>query len=405
MDKKLFIASVILVTLLFGLIFWKVNETERLQPNDKDSRNAAIKEATVIEQKVVAAKRQEETILPESESKPERAEQKQLQPQQAEVEVTEQIAPPAFGFLPRGETVQVVGLLSVHDKNGSLIAYIDQLCKSRACERDISYQADILDAKWQESIVAILKLFQEGGVKNGSFFIEANRIKLEGEATDEKSALALQNAFASLKAGGMDVENHIAIDTFLKKAQEKLAQQPTQKDRKSVIAQSKTAEKNVTDMAEKGEATLLKKRIETETTQKQLEVKREEKIVSEVKKEEKPQVEVETKEAPAVENIKTVTPAVRKPKSIVKAVEKKRRETSKAVKKHIVKKRAIKTKKAKTELKRVKRVAEDIIAPSYMETSIDLNRKMAKDRVYTHAESREKKRDDLVAEPKLEILH
>jgi hypothetical protein len=405
MDKKLFIASVILVTLLFGLIFWKVNETERLQPNDKNSRNVAIKETTVIEQKVTAAKKQEETILPEPESKPQRVEQKLKEPQQTDVEVTEQIAPPAFGFLPRGETVQIVGLLSEHDKGGSLIAYIDQLCKSRACERDISYQADILDAKWQESIVAILKLFQEGGVKNGSFFIEANRIKLEGEAIDEKSALALQNAFASLKAGGMDVENHIAIDSFLQKAQEKLVQQPAQKDEKSAIAQSKTAEKNVTDMAKKGEETALKKRVETETVQKQHEPKREEKIVAEVKKEEKPHVEVETREAPVVEKIKTATPAVGKTKAIVKAVEKKRREASKATKKHVVKKRGIKTKKAKTEVKRVKRVVEDIIAPSYMETSIDLNRKMTQDRVYMHAESREKKHDDLVAEPKLEILH
>ena len=376
MGKTLLVVSVIIVTILFGMIFWKVTEAEQVQnpaPSAVPKARAVKHPATAVSPEVKTTTVSQKEEVNRSVEKPE--------------QIVEQIAPPAFGFLPRGDSLQVVGLLSEHDRGGLLMEYIDQLCQSRSCAVDVDYQADIIDAKWQKDIVEILKLFQEGGIENGSFFIEANRIKLEGVAIDEKSAVALEHYFSNLKETGMGVENHIAIDAFIKKSAPTEVEQAAQKAEPTVAQKRVETKEETGDIAEQMQSVASDMRKTSKNDEN----------VSGVTKEDETSLPL-AHAAVQAENKKAVLvpDEANRSKPVQKKEVKKR--LPKVVKKSVAKK--VRVKKVRTTPKKPIR---DIIAPSHMETSVDINRKISKNRM--HTERSPKQRDDIVAESKLEILN
>jgi hypothetical protein len=343
MGKKFLIASVIIVAILFGAIFWKVNESDQI---DDTYKNVSKTELASIDKKVETDKTV--PIVPPTKA------QKQNLSELDTLQAVEQIVPAAFGFLQQKETLQVVGLLSKNDKTGSLMAYIDQLCQKRTCSVDVSYRADIIDADWQEDVVGILKLFIEEGVSHGSLFIQANSISLEGNVTDANSTFALQTYLAHLEKEGLKVHDHSTGNTI-------------------------TAEPEAKTYVEETNATVP--------------LKKEMKINSDLER----------------EDISAVKPALKlenrqpKQKSTPSEVQGK-----KFVQKKIPKKKIKKLHLKKNRLKKVRVVRqkseEDIIAPSYMETSIDLERKI-KSKIDRKQKSMDSLEDeDIVAKPHLEIL-
>ena len=379
MGKKLFIASVIIVTILFGVIFWKVSDTEQIEQHDMKTAYPIVKDAAPVEQTSTSASESKEMAKMHS-KEVNRSVEKQEQ-------IVEQIAPPAFGFLPRGDSLQVVGLLSEHDRGGLLMEYIDQLCQSRSCAVDVDYQADIIDAKWQKDIVEILKLFQSGSIENGSFFIEANRIKLEGKVKDEKSAFSLQHYFSSLKEEGMGVENHIAMDSFIENEKVESVERGKAAEKNASVSTQKSVEKKekTSDAADQLRS-VAKELLKTSKTDEKL---------SAVTKEEERSLPVSHAQA-ARKKVVSALDESNNSKTVQKREVKK--SVSKVIKKSVTKK--VRVKKVRTSPKKPVR---DIIAPSHMETSVDIGRKISKNCMHTERSS--KQSDDIVAESKLEILN
>ncbi len=348
MGKKLLIASVIIVTILFGAIFWKVNESDQIEYKpviENTHKNLSKTELASIDEKSKRSK-----TAPVVQHKAEEENLSELDT----LQTVEQIVPAAFGFLQQKETLQVVGLLSKNDKTGSLMAYIDQLCQKRTCSVDVSYRDDIIDADWQEDVVGILKLFIAQGVSHGSLFIQANSISLEGNVTDADSTIALQTYLSHLEKEGLKIHDHSTGNTITAETESKTLVQ----------------EVNVTAPVTK---------------------------------------EMKVSSDPEGEDILAVKPAAKlektqpKQKSIPGKVQGK-----KLVQKKIPKKKIKKLHLKKRRLKKVRVVCqkseEDIIAPSYMETSIDLERKIKSkvDRKQKYLDSL--KEEEIIAKPHFEIL-
>ncbi len=426
MGKKLLLVSIIIVAALFGVIFWKVNDTGQIHSAD-----------AVIADKVTSPEKQQsapDKVVPETAvaaSQPQEqehtTEQKKASAKEDTEVVVEQIAPAAFGFLPQGGVLQVVGLLSEYDKSGPLMRYIHQLCQKSNCNVDVAYQAEIIDAKWQDDIVGILKLFGSESVMGGSLFIEADTVKLEGEATSVKSALTLQRYLNNLKEMGMDIQSHIEIEELI--AQSHRAEQKDKKQPASVP---------VVEQVSPPEP-VVKKVVETNTTQTVTKTqKRDTKLAPQTENNKTVTTDVQESSLPLAQTADTKAKSPTPPPPPVKEkqvkslqVQEKQNSpvsqqkkvvsesTAKADKKTPAPK-AKTAKKSKSEVSLKKRVqkrhasskkpVEDIIAPSYMEISTELNRK-----VTTHSDmqtdtfpSKTKRSgavEDIVAEPRLEILH
>ena len=355
MGKKLLIASVLIVTILFGLIFWKVNEADHVAHKPvvknihKNLSEVEVEKSDAGVETLASVNTVQQTV-------PEQNLSELDTPQ-----TVEQVAPAAFGFLQQKELLQVVGLLSEHDKSGSLMAYIDQLCQQKTCSVDVSYRTDIIDAKWQDDVVGILKLFIAQGVEHGSLFIQANGINLEGKVVDAKSADELQKYLSHLKEEGIKVQNHCPIDAVT----ENQNAEETEKLAEIVPAQPLAKETEESNLSkEPGDI-----------------AKPDSSIKSAVKAE---QAKVQKKQTVPEKTVRA------------KKVSQKKVQKSYA-KKHRVKK-----------VHKVRKKPEqDIIAPSYMETSIDLERKI-KGRIKGQEESADfvnEEDQDIVAKPRLEILY
>ena len=343
MVKVLMAITVVVVAFLFAYIIWEIDKAET---EDAQVVNTGVQRPAGVTDNRTAST--PDPVQPH-------ADQSHVASQSGGDQVVERITPAAFGYMERGERVQVVGVMSDLDRNGTLMRYIDDFCKERGCDVDVGYQNDVVEAVWQSDLEALLKLMARGAVTNGAIFVEADTIKIEGEVEGEADAEALRKIIAALAADGLKVQNRIALPDATKG----------------------TTEHNETAAGSMQKEAILHAAAPTP-------VKEEPKqAVSEIQKP-TPAKETNTTEAtvvaPAAGAHRLSSPKVQKQKKVVR-------------KRHVVKKAP-------------KAPIKDIIAPSYMETTEDLHRKIVvKNRsIQERPEPKRTKDDDIVAKPKMEIL-
>ncbi len=360
MGKKFLIVSVILVAIMFGMLFWKINEPVTMQ-QDTHMRdiNDGMPSSMVEAQKMSSQK--SATNLSNTTENIEELNLSDVENAQAVVESS----PAAFGFMRQGSAYQIVGLLSTLDKNAPLIQYIKRLCKQQICNIDVGYQNDIKDVYWQEDVVGILKLFIAGEIESGSLFIQSDTLKLEGSARDAKSEKRLRKYLTNLKRNGLKIENHIAMQT-------------DEKQEKNVLEEHKNF---ITVVTKKEDANVTKKE-SAKPHEVQEVAASQEKVIKSTD---------QTKKAIASETTKQTSKpqkALAKKIQTGQKVQHKTRRRKEVVHKKVVQRKPVK----------------DIIAPSYMETSIDLARKIRSGVKKDDMEKTSRDTDDIVAKPKLEIL-
>ncbi len=376
MEKRFFLGAIVLAAMLFGILFLTVDEPE--MENSAVSAEDNATHATVAQHVVSNAQNatvdttsvhrvsaeMAQNVLKQDANGTTSAEDKMQQVDKIEK------APPAFGFIGDGEHLQIVGLMSDADREGALKKYLNHLCQMRQCSVDVGYQHDIIEAPWQEAIVQLLKLFDAGKVENGSLFIEANSIKIEGKVAQVKEAIEIQKIFNQLGSEGLRVENRLAMA-------EGIPQMKSQAD--AVPERNETSAPTVAVMPEKEK---------TSTPVQQKEVA--EKSAAEKKVEKKTEPVAPEK----VSKIKK-QPA---PKSASKP--QKRIVVKKSVQK---KARQHKPKKREVRKKVVRSVAtEDIVAPSHMETAWDVEKKI--NSIGGNHQVPASGKDTIVAEPKMEVM-
>ncbi len=377
MEKKVLIAATILVAVLFGLMFQEVWQAERVP----DVTQSAIRAVPVTHPKpaldtldgLEKGSSAKGTNHHENDTDgTNTAETKITAKSDETTPVVVEKAPPVFGMMQSGKTTQIVGLLASEEQNGTLGRFLKDFCQTHHCKSDLDYQTTIESAPWQKDVVALVQLITEGKLAAGSLFIENNTIKIEGNVTNNDTASRLQSIFASLKEEGLQLLPS-------KKLAESL---------KLVSASKETPEKQIKTTVHEVDRVAQS----SQTPAHAYTEKEEQKNVVP----QPPVSAVSVAEGKSSNSSKAVSKKVSHKTGSVKSTAKKRH------KKHIVHKRE----KPKT--------SHEIIAPSYMETAYDLQKKIEAKRMNideTQSADEEvifeedKKPDDMIAKPKFEILH
>jgi len=326
MKKRVVAGSVVLMLVVLALIYWGVQRTERFAQMQKSA--PAVSAADTDDAHLVQHGIDERLLQQE-----ERKEQNTTQPREIEK------APATFGFMKSGDLIHLAGVFSLHDKQGKLVQYIDQLCREKRCRQDMNYQKDISDAVWQDDIVALLQLINTEDVQNATLLIDASSVKLEGKFQTGKKRL--DEIIADLQKDGLSVANRVEISEPEAKAD----------------TNDTKAELSVTSAK----------------------VHKEEK--TEVVDLHRPMFKV-TKKSRVIKHVSYKHPKEKRPP------------VHKTVKKESA--------KVKRRVRKTRKPVKDIVAPSYMETFPELERK-----IKSNAKNHEVKEiilDNDVAEPKFEIL-
>ena len=250
-------------------------------------------------------------------------------------------APVAFGYISHGEKIQIVGLMSREDEAGILKGYLDRLCQKRKCNVEIDYKDNIKDAPWQDSLVDLFEVIQSDDFDNGALFIEAGQITLKGKVQKEEIKELIADILNRLHQEGLKV-----VPSALVKSLHRTKLQEQNNTTIQIITEN--------NISHKGDDINL----------------------SFVQKE--PVQNPELNQSKQKEII---------PAHIVK--KKEQRHKPKVIKKRHKKKRVQARKKH----------YRDIIAPSYMETTIDLERKIKSQKGIKGS-----RKDDMIAEPKMTII-
>ncbi len=375
MVKVLMVITIAVVAFLFAIIFREIDKAETETQEEQHVMTPAQPQDSVTDNRTVTAEAAQHAA-PDAHAMQQPAPQAAPAPEATQSggdKAVARIAPAAFGYMEQGARVQVVGVMSDLDKNGTLMRYIDTLCKERACEVDVGYQKDIIEAPWQKDIEALLKMFESGAVTDGALFVEADTVKIEGALKGGDNEAALKKIIAGLSAHGLKVQNRIAVS--------------------DTAAAAAVEEHNETSVTQAAQPAPKKAEQKAKTEQE----------VSQKAAAELPPKQPAAKESNITKPIVTKTPkAVEAPKAAKHAVhaakaaspKPKAKKRKKPVRKHHVVKKAPKA------------PVKDIIAPSYMETTEDLPHSIGTKRTY-HAQPvhQPSKGDDIVAEPKMEILH
>lgn len=354
MVKVLMAITVVVVAFLFAYIIWEIDKAET---EDAQVVNTGVQRpASVTDNRTASTP---DPVQPH-------ADQSHVASQSGGDQVVERITPAAFGYMERGERVQVVGVMSDLDRNGTLMRYIDDFCKERGCDVDVGYQNDVVEAVWQSDLEALLKLMARGAVTNGAIFVEADTIKIEGEVEGEADAEALRKIVAALAADGLKVQNRIALPDATKGTKEHNETAAGSMQKESIphaAAPTPVKEEPKQAVSEIQKPTTAKETNTTEAT-----------VAAPAA------AKVNTHAAHTAGAHRLSSPKVQKQKKVVR-------------KRHVVKKAP-------------KAPIKDIIAPSYMETTEDLHRKIVvKNRsTQERPEPKRTKDDDIVAKPKMEIL-
>ncbi len=133
------------------------------------------------------------------------------EPVVVEKTATKKISIPAFGFMA-AEKNQIIALMSSGDRDGYLAKNIDVICQSHSCTKDLKYDDEVMDAKWQAEAVNIINLMLNGGIKKGSLFIENNTVKIEGAIQNKKTKDRLNSVLMVLKSDNIKVEDKTTFD-------------------------------------------------------------------------------------------------------------------------------------------------------------------------------------------------
>ena len=260
-------------------------------------------------------------------------------------------APVTFGYITHGKKIQIVGLMSRHDETGVLKGYLDRLSQKCNCSIEVDYRDNIMDAPWQSSLVDLFEVMQSGDFDNGALFIEAGHITLKGHLQKEEMKERVADILDQLHEGGLEIAPSALVKS---------------------LRHTKSLEQNSTAMQRVSENNIFLKSNESN--------------LSSAKKETSPQPQHHR----------------RKSGEVILFHKAKKKEQSHKTK--VGKKRSM-----KKSVKRRKKYQQDIIAPSYMETTIDLERKV-KSRKTVEDESEivvfeeDKTPDDMIAKPKFTIM-
>ena len=304
-----------------------------------------------------------------------------------EIEEVEK-APVTFGYITHGDKIQIVGLMSHHDETGALKGYIDRLCQERDCSVEIDYQDNILDAPWQKSIVELFGLMQSDDFTKGAFFIEAGHITLEGQVEDEWMKKRVVDILDRLHKEGLEIAPSALVDslhTATTQEQNSTAMRIVQ----STVKETNQIdiEQNSTEIEQIAKDMETKNSAETEQNSTESQIAAENIIVPVPLKSADTNLSSEKEQpSPKPEQMQSKREEII-PAHIVKPKEPKHR--PKVVRKSHKNKR----------VKARKKYHKDIIAPSYMETTIDLERKI-KSRIGIKGS----RKDDMIAEPKMTIM-
>ena len=261
-------------------------------------------------------------------------------------------APVTFGYIAHGDKIQIVGLMSRQDETGVLKGYLDRLSQKRNCSVEVDYRDNIMDAPWQRSLVDLFELMQSGDFEDGALFIEAGHITLKGQVQKEDTKKRIADILNQLYEKGLEI-----VPSALVKS----------------LDHAKSQEQNSTVMQT--------------ISENNISLKSDEANLSSVKKETFPQSQHHR----------------RKSSEVILFHKAKKKEQSSKTK--VAKKRSM-----KKSVKRRKKHQQDIIAPSYMETTIDLERKVKSRKKVVEDESEivvfeeDKNPDDMIAKPKFQIM-
>jgi len=268
-----------------------------------------------------------------------------------EVEEVEK-APVTFGYIAHGDKIQIVGLMSRQDETGVLKGYLDRLCQKRNCSVEVDYQDNIMDAPWQRSLVDLFGLMQSDDFENGALFIELGHITLEGQVRKEDTKKRIADILNQLHKKGLEI-----VPSALVKS----------------LRHTKSHEQNST--------------VTHALSENNISLKSDEANLSSAKKETFPQSQHHR----------------RKSGEVILFHKAKKKEQSHKPK--VAEKRSM-----KKSIQRRKKYQKDIIAPSYMETTIDLERKVKSRKKVVEDESEivvfeeDKNPDDMIAKPKFQIM-
>jgi hypothetical protein len=372
MEKKVFFGAILLAALLFGILFLTIDRPEEVQTAPKAAQTVSEK----IDQSVQTASSEASEIDNRAMQVNSAQETEENSGKRQQVDKIEK-APPAFGYMGKGARLQIVGLMSKEDSKGPLKSYLDSLCQKLQCSVDVGYQRDITEAPWQEDVVMLLKLFASDGVEDGSLFIEANSIKIEGNVAEVKEAVEVQKILNRLAGEGLKVENYIKMS------------EDVAREVKEVAAKSSVPEKNNTAPE------VTKQNITTAVPSKKSETK----PADVVKKE--PQIIGKVPVKKVQKMVKKTENGAQKVQneSHAEVHKEKKPASSKKIAKKI--KKSPKPKRSKIRRKPQK----DIVAHSYMETSFDLTERIkAKTADAIKERKSSEAKEDIVAKPKLHIL-
>jgi len=377
MEKKVLIVATILVAVLFGLMFQEVWQAERVP----DVTQSAIRPVPVTHAKPAldtldgleegSSSKTTDNHQSDTDSS-DATETKTVAKTDESTPVIVEKAPPVFGMMQSSKTTQIVGLLSSTDQNGTLGRFLNRFCQTHRCKSDLDYQNSIESAPWQKDVVSLVRLIAEGKLADGSLFIENNTIKIEGNATNADAVVQLQTLFASLERHGLKLLPSPKLAQSLKtkrtpKTETKQADLPVKEDAQSTVTAAHTETEKL-------------KKTDHEKTAHPLHTP----VQSVAKKR-------HSKPSDAVSDKKVSHPNT---------------------KKSIAKKRKVQKRKVH-QVKRKPKAAHDIIAPSYMETAYDLQKKIEAKRAHTYEAQtgeeevvfeEDKKPDEMIAKPKFEIL-
>ena len=377
MEKKVLIVATILVVVAFGLMFQEVWQTERvpevtqsaIRPVPGTRAKPALDTLDGLEKG--SSSKTPDNHQSDTDSA-DATETKTVAKVDESTPIIVEKAPPVLGMMQSGKTTQIIALLSSTDQNGTLGRFLDRFCQTHRCRSDLDYQYNIESAPWQQDIVSLVKLIAEGKLAVGSLFIENNTIKIEGNATNADAVVQLQTLFASLERHGLKLLPSPTLAQSLKtkrtlKTETKQTDHPVKEDTQSTVTAVHTE-------TEKPKKTDYEKTAHSLHTSVQSVAK---------KRHSKPSDAVFDKK-------------VSHPKT----------------KKLVAKKRKLQKRKVH-QVKRKPKAAHDIIAPSYMETAYDLQKKIEAKRANTYEDQtdeeevvfeEDKKPDDMIAKPKFEIL-
>jgi len=161
--------------------------------------------------------------------------------------INERVATPAFGFMAGAKKNQIVALMSDHDENGTLAKYIDDLCQKSECSKDLRFENDIIDALWQDGVSKIIEIMVDGGIENGSLFIEGEVLKLEGTITSNEVENKLNSILDSVKSDKFKIENHSKLSNNIVQKDEN----KTSTIKHIVKNDNKQKEQNITKIIDK----------------------------------------------------------------------------------------------------------------------------------------------------------